>query len=174
MQPPTTTPRPASLAAAATQTETSTSLTALQLRCQNHPDTITDIREPEEFTTLVGDGGCGRACGSLLACGHACLRRCHVEDYPAHRRTRCCQPCDRLHQPCGHVCTKLCHEECGLCTTLVPETLLPCGHVVQGLRCFEAQRAAEVVQCRKMVEVQVRAGGLGQDAAAAELAHAKV
>jgi hypothetical protein len=127
---------------------------APQLRCQNHPDTITDVREPEDFATLAGDGGCGRACSAELPCGHACPRRCHVDD-PQHKHACCFQPCARLHAACGHACAKLCHEPCGDCGVVVPETQLPCDHVARNLRCWLAQRAAEEVRCRETVEVQV-------------------
>lgn len=50
-----------------------------QVRCQRH-GVVTDITHPQQFRTLVGDGGCQLACGLKLPCGHTCPRRCHADD----------------------------------------------------------------------------------------------
>jgi len=43
---------------------------AIPLVCQLHPDTISLIKEPEDFPERVADGGCSRTCTARLGCGH--------------------------------------------------------------------------------------------------------
>lgn len=117
---------------------------AFQLRCHNHPDSVTAIQSPERFEELVGDGGCTRQCEvKLPRCGHRCPRRCHPDD-PAHRDIACPKPCPRLHEPCGHVCRKMCSEECGECLEPIPSVALPCGHTRLHVPCHLAAEPASL------------------------------
>ncbi|KXZ55297.1 hypothetical protein GPECTOR_3g432 [Gonium pectorale] len=123
--------------------------TALQLRCERH-GTISDIRSLRDFEVLAGDGGCNQPCGAILPCGHTCPRRCHTDD-PDHERTRCTEPCDRLHSPCGHPCDKLCGEECGPCARVLSAHQLACGHVAIDVAC--ALVTSGQVNCSQPTEV---------------------
>lgn len=46
----------------------------LELVCQQHADTSTEIASLQDFDTRVSDGGCSRSCGQRLPCGHVCPR----------------------------------------------------------------------------------------------------
>jgi hypothetical protein len=108
---------------------------SLQLVCQKHGN-HTLVSSPEDFVTHVGDGGCQLECGERLPCGHTCHRRCHPDD-PQHRTTKCLEPCARLCTQGLHPCRKLCSQECGDCSVGVNAQQLPCGHVADGVPCFE-------------------------------------
>jgi hypothetical protein len=99
---------------------------ALKLVCRNHPDTSTAVALPADFDA-VSHGGCSRACGQTLPCGHPCGRRCHP--YP-HSAIKCLRPCSRPFRGCSHRCAKACHEPCGLCPAPVAKPL-PCGHTLE-------------------------------------------
>jgi hypothetical protein len=124
---------------------------ALSLCCANHPEEDTSVSSPEDFAALAGDGGCARACGFRLPCGHTCARRCHPDDR-AHAATACRKPCMRG-RACGHPCDAECSAPCPPCPTHVDATL-PCGHVAS-IACWQSGNLGEV---RCIVPVQ-RAGG---------------
>lgn len=41
----------------------------LQVACQNHPETVTIVKHPDDFKG-VPDGGCWLKCMARLGCGH--------------------------------------------------------------------------------------------------------
>ncbi|KAL0766656.1 hypothetical protein CaCOL14_011101 [Colletotrichum acutatum] len=71
------------------------------IRCQQHPDRIALLKEPEDFDAKCPDGGCDEACNAIMSCNiHKCLRRCHrLSD---HSKIRChiriAKHCDRGHR----------------------------------------------------------------------------
>ena len=128
--------------------------TALRLKCAKHPDTFTEITEPEHFDH-VADGGCSRLCNFRLACGHQCNRRCHPDD-PKHIAGFCPQPCSRLRSaddcPYQHPCPLLCGDTCGPCKVPIASVMLPCNHVATNIPCHMAM-SPETISCKVKVEV---------------------
>lgn len=51
---------------------------ALLLRCQRHPEKITEVRCADDFLGLK-DGGCHEKCEERLLCGHYCSLFCHTK-----------------------------------------------------------------------------------------------
>ncbi|CAO3588692.1 unnamed protein product [Absidia cylindrospora] len=100
--------------------------TTLGLKCASH-NVVTQVQWPVDFTE-VKEGGCSRACGTVLDCGHQCPLRCHSYE---HDDVRCMEPCRKMFTECGHRCTRSCSSDCGSCITQV-RLQLPCGHHVQG------------------------------------------
>ncbi|GBF88382.1 hypothetical protein Rsub_01094 [Raphidocelis subcapitata] len=127
----------------------------LQLLCQRHGAAST-VRAPEDFATLVGDGGCQAACGLALPCGHVCPRRCHSDD-PDHVLLRCCKPCTRTCAQGLHACSKLCWQACGKCCQPIAEVALPCGHKAFDVPCHEAAKPESIV-CREPSSVVLPCG----------------
>ncbi|KAJ7332316.1 hypothetical protein JRQ81_014496 [Phrynocephalus forsythii] len=99
---------------------------ALRLSCQNHPETQTEVAQPQDFQK-VPEGGCSRPCEARLGCGHVCPRACHPYD-PAHKEIQCLKPCQKVLCPEGHRCPRSCYKPCGDCQVKVPRTLPRCGH----------------------------------------------
>ncbi|EGG25206.1 NF-X1-type zinc finger-containing protein [Cavenderia fasciculata] len=101
----------------------------LRLRCENHHDTVTIIKQGSDFRN-VPCGGCLQRCDYRLECTHQCPKTCHFDD-PNHTIVTCIQTCERVHQKCGHQCTFHCHiNECSPCTVQV-DRILACGHKVR-------------------------------------------
>ncbi|RZC38054.1 AAA 12, and/or ResIII domain containing protein [Asbolus verrucosus] len=71
--------------------------TELKLRCQIHPQTVTNINRADDFDN-VHLGGCDVKCDSELQCGHRCRLFCH--------------PLDRDHESyqCRNACMRYVHQ----------------------------------------------------------------
>ncbi|KAJ8336972.1 hypothetical protein SKAU_G00381920 [Synaphobranchus kaupii] len=108
---------------------------ALTLRCENHPDTVTEVSGPEDFLKAPL-GGCGLPCEYRLDCGHVCTKSCHPTDTD-HKLFKCKKPCAKTLCQDGHGCPKKCSEECGECQVLVTKTMPKCGHE-QGVACSQS------------------------------------
>ncbi|TRZ20766.1 hypothetical protein HGM15179_006244 [Zosterops borbonicus] len=100
---------------------------SLELCCQNHPETKTQVSTGEDFSR-VPEGGCSRPCEFRLNCGHVCARACHPYD-PEHKDYKCLKPCQKVLCEDGHRCPKSCYERCGKCMVKVEKTIVKCGHV---------------------------------------------
>ncbi|NXU40378.1 ZNFX1 protein, partial [Drymodes brunneopygia] len=99
---------------------------SLELCCQNHPETKTQVSTGEDFNS-VPEGGCTRPCEFRLNCGHVCTRACHPYD-PEHKEYQCLKPCQKVLCADGHHCPKSCYESCGQCMVKVKKTISKCGH----------------------------------------------
>nr|XP_020025521.1 NFX1-type zinc finger-containing protein 1 isoform X2 [Castor canadensis] len=99
---------------------------ALQLCCQNHPDTHTSVSKASDFQK-VPEGGCSLPCEFRLGCGHVCTRACHPYD-SSHKEFQCMKPCQKVICPDGHRCPLVCFQECQPCQVKVPKTIPQCGH----------------------------------------------
>ncbi|NWH86348.1 ZNFX1 protein, partial [Aegithalos caudatus] len=99
---------------------------SLELCCQNHPETKTQVSTGEDFNR-VPEGGCTRPCEFRLDCGHVCTRACHPYD-PEHIDYQCLKPCQKVLCADGHRCPKSCYELCGKCMVKVEKTIAKCGH----------------------------------------------
>ncbi|XP_005057093.1 PREDICTED: NFX1-type zinc finger-containing protein 1 [Ficedula albicollis] len=99
---------------------------SLELCCQNHPETKTQVSTGEDFNR-VPEGGCTRPCEFRLNCGHVCTRACHPYD-PEHKNYRCLKPCQKVLCADGHRCPKPCYARCGECMVKVEKTISKCGH----------------------------------------------
>ncbi|NXP66262.1 ZNFX1 protein, partial [Chloropsis cyanopogon] len=99
---------------------------SLELCCQNHPGTKTQVSTGEDFNR-VPEGGCTRPCEFRLSCGHVCTRACHPYD-PEHKNYQCLKPCQKVLCADGHRCPKACCERCGKCMVKVEKTISWCGH----------------------------------------------
>nr|XP_021188213.2 NFX1-type zinc finger-containing protein 1 isoform X1 [Helicoverpa armigera] len=98
----------------------------LILKCQNHPDQITEISTPEDFSKLPPEGGCFERCNYQYHCGHKCQLYCHGYDRE-HIKTKCTMNCERVICELGHVCPLKCRDDCEPCKVYVLKKL-PCGH----------------------------------------------
>ncbi|NXV10160.1 ZNFX1 protein, partial [Cettia cetti] len=99
---------------------------SLELCCQNHPETKTQVSTGEDFNR-VPEGGCSLPCEFRLSCGHVCARACHPYD-PEHKDYHCLKPCQKVLCADGHRCQKSCYERCGKCVVKVERTIAKCGH----------------------------------------------
>jgi hypothetical protein len=132
---------------------------ALPTVCQIHPNDIVLCKEATDFKKYRPNGGCTRACGARLECGHACPLTCHPTDIN-HVLTskQCVQPCRRIPLECpyNHPCQKLCNENCGPCTTKVDDVKLLCGHLAVSPTCDSVRNNDAVIQlsskCKEVVE----------------------
>lgn len=69
----------------------------------------------------------------------------------------CLEPCPRTKLGCDHVCKKYCGDPCDpRCEELLRDinVVLPCGHVVKNLRCWQYQ-AQDTIRCTVLVEKEV-------------------
>ncbi|KAH3765155.1 nf-x1 finger and helicase domain protein [Pelomyxa schiedti] len=116
----------------------------LPLKCARHPETISKIFSPEEFTSKVYDGGCALVCNARLPCGHTCERRCHP-NMKEHQLQACLKPCIRIpkHCPFQHPCMKLCCDKCDPCNTEVKDAKLPCGHLAT-IKCYQVHNLGQI------------------------------
>ena len=102
---------------------------ALPLACQNHPDTVTMVKWPDDFKKAP-EGGCMKHCDFRLDCGHVCVYKCHPID-PEHEEYTCEKPCTRkckTNGENGHLCQKFCYQSCGVCLAPVTKEIPDCGH----------------------------------------------
>ncbi|NXS38068.1 ZNFX1 protein, partial [Pomatostomus ruficeps] len=120
---------------------------ALELSCQNHPETKTQVSTGEDFNR-VPEGGCSRPCEFRLSCGHVCVRACHPYD-PEHKEYQCLKPCQKVLCAHGHCCPKSCYEPCEKCMVKVEKTISKCGHT-QMVPCHIPEREFECLEpCQK-------------------------
>jgi hypothetical protein len=126
---------------------------SLELMCPRHPDTVMEVRQPEDFEILSFEGGCMEACVARLDCGHSCKARCHSEIM--HAAFRCREPCQRRHHPCNHACQKpTCGEDCGKCMINLDNVQLPCGHTKNCVHCYLTLDTTKIT-CNVQVTKQV-------------------
>ncbi|EKX36930.1 hypothetical protein GUITHDRAFT_116953 [Guillardia theta CCMP2712] len=100
---------------------------AFPIVCQKHPNDIRYCKHPQDFLRLSQDGGCMLPCEARLSCGHVCPRACHPD---GHQGFQCLQPCTKRPKGCQkqHECRKLCFQDCGLCSEIITDVKLHCGH----------------------------------------------
>ncbi|PLB42026.1 putative NF-X1 finger and helicase domain protein [Aspergillus candidus] len=128
----------------------------LDLQCPRHPDSPIAVSEPEHFTQFSPEGGCNLLCGKRLQCGHPCKQKCHSE--LLHQAVYCLETCPRPLKGCTHACPKPCGDPCPKrCPIKVfdAERVLPCGHSMATLPCWQAQDLS-TVKCPMPVKKQVR------------------
>lgn len=118
----------------------------LSLVCQNHPETITKVSNPQDFEK-VPDGGCSELCATQLQCGHVCERRCHGDD--SVHNLQCKKPCLKIICDSGHLCPKKCFEACGKCRTKVKKKLSPCEHEVETFCSVDPASISCPVKCTR-------------------------
>lgn len=84
----------------------------IHLRCQTHPDEISEVALEAEFD-VVEQGGCSRPCGGYFdGCGHPCPFTCHTSE---HIFMNCNHECGRP-LSCGkHTCPRTCSDTCRSC-----------------------------------------------------------
>ncbi|GJJ72232.1 helicase required for RNAi-mediated heterochromatin assembly 1 [Entomortierella parvispora] len=84
----------------------------IQLRCQTHPDEVSEVALEAEFDA-VEQGGCSRPCGGTFdGCGHPCPFPCHTSE---HIFMNCNHECGQT-LSCGkHVCARTCSDQCRPC-----------------------------------------------------------
>lgn len=117
----------------------------LDLRCPRHPDTVISVSQPDHFLQFAPEGGCQAACDRRLACGHACVTRCHAQ--PLHDAVKCLEPCPRPRKDCQHSCRLLCGDTCPeKCLVELADTTLtlPCGHDYKSPICWQALDMASI------------------------------
>ncbi|XP_064468067.1 NFX1-type zinc finger-containing protein 1-like [Ornithodoros turicata] len=120
----------------------------LQLRCPNHPETVTAVKTKDDFAK-VPEGGCGIPCTVRLNCGHSCGMLCHGYDR-FHEAFKCRKSCERkCHN--GHGCKLLCSEDCGKCTVPVLTQFQPCSHSCE-IACHETLSPRCPLPCEKVFE----------------------
>ncbi|XP_001601379.1 NFX1-type zinc finger-containing protein 1 isoform X2 [Nasonia vitripennis] len=102
---------------------------ALELRCQIHPQQITQIKDLQDFQKCP-EGGCSKKCDLPLSCGHICTSVCHILDRE-HKEYSCKQPCT-IKCPNNHLCPLRCYQGCKPCKVKVRRKLR-CGHTMEML-----------------------------------------
>ena len=102
----------------------------LKLRCQNHPNVITEVKTYKDFAN-VPEGGCMKECNTRLPCGHACDRKCHIYDKD-HTEYKCMKTCTRECEY-SHQCVNQCYRcpPCPPCYAIVDKEMPVCGHIQQ-------------------------------------------
>lgn len=127
--------------------------------CQLHPDDTVLCQEATDFNTHRPNGGCTRACGARLECGHSCPLTCHPTDINhVITHAKCIKPCKRVPKECqhNHPCKKLCNEDCGACLTEVEDVVLLCGHVAFAPTCHSVRNGDAIrelsAECREIVQ----------------------
>lgn len=127
--------------------------------CQIHPKDVVICREVDDFKKYRPNGGCTRACGARLECGHTCPLTCHPTDIKhvlTHKQ--CVKPCRRIPTECklNHLCQKMCNEECGDCDAIVEDTQLPCGHIARNPTCHSVRNQDAIIRlsskCKEIVQ----------------------
>mmetsp|Transcript_39334 Transcript_39334/g.60124 ORF Transcript_39334/g.60124 Transcript_39334/m.60124 type:complete len:222 (-) Transcript_39334:1723-2388(-) len=107
----------------------------LEVKCETH-QTTTSVVKAEDFMNKAPEGGCSKACGLRMECGHQCQSNCHPlikteSDPSGHEKIKCFSKCVKP-MACGHDCSFKCHE-CKIkhkpCQTRVTK-VLPCGHSI--------------------------------------------
>lgn len=124
----------------------------LEIYCQNHTEYRTLVAKKEDFSK-VPDGGCNRACGNRLPCGHACPSICHIIDKEHKNIYRnCSKTCDKIACENQHRCPKKCHdgEECGKCMASMEKVRPQCGHSVRVLCSTNPSEAYCHSRCERM------------------------
>ena len=125
--------------------------TALDLECPRHPSSLIKVSTPDDFPKSSPEGGCHLRCVQRLACGHACIQKCHSE--LLHNAVLCLEPCPRPFQGCNHSCPKRCGEKCPeKCMVIIflKDRRLKCGHRMQKLPCWQNQDIS-TVRCSVLV-----------------------
>lgn len=126
--------------------------TSLELQCPRHPDTAIMVSKPDDFVRFSPEGGCNQRCLNRLPCGHACVQKCH--SVMVHNAVHCLEPCQRPQKGCSHPCPKRCGDPCPiLCNVSVyqADRVLPCGHSMPTLPCWQAQDLG-TVRCKTKVK----------------------
>lgn len=116
---------------------------SLVLKCQNHPDEETAVKQATDFEKCP-NGGCTKQCQKVLSCSHKCNRLCHLDD-PKHTNLMCKEKCLKKCEN-NHNCKKLCMEECGECTEIVERTHPDCHHTVK-MKCYESVKNKSEYKC---------------------------
>ncbi|KAL4911007.1 AAA domain-containing protein [Aspergillus multicolor] len=128
---------------------------ALELTCPRHPETPIMVSEPEHFVQHSPEGGCSLQCGKRLQCGHPCKQKCHSQIL--HAAVHCPDQCQRPRKGCAHPCPKPCGDPCPE-RCIVPmfdaDRVLPCGHSMPNLPCWQAQDLS-LVNCPTLVEREI-------------------
>ncbi|XP_038210049.1 NFX1-type zinc finger-containing protein 1-like [Zerene cesonia] len=128
--------------------------TTLELRCESHPDNITQIESHTDFEK-VPEGGCMLKCNSNLPCSHACKLICHAYDRN-HEQIQCTENCERILCDLQHVCPLRCTQECKPCNVEIEKTF-PCGHT-NTVPCHINPNTDKVL-CHKIVTVTLPSCG---------------
>lgn len=126
--------------------------THLELCCPRHPETPLQVTSPDDFSSVSPEAGCDLLCGNRLPCGHSCINKCHSDGL--HKAVYCTKPCNRVQKGCDHNCQYECGRACDeKCNTNVAniDVVLPCGHHVDNLPCWQYQDP-EKAKCCVMVE----------------------
>lgn len=106
---------------------------ALDLCCQNHPDTVFRASKASDFAKAP-EGGCTRLCQFRLSCGHVCALMCHPYDRE-HTQYQCRKACQKELCELGHPCPRKCYQECQECRVRVDKEMPNCGHI-QKIPCY--------------------------------------
>lgn len=124
----------------------------LELCCPRHPDTPMLVQNPTDFARLSPEAGCDLLCEKQLACGHACIAKCHSD--MLHGAVYCMKPCTRIKDGCEHLCPKPCGDACDLlCNFPIVDVdvMLRCGHTKTHMPCHEYQKPATII-CQEPVK----------------------
>lgn len=86
---------------------------------------------------------CSERCGSALACGHTCSRRCYkcrkIEENGSRAidHGTCNRPCGRKYTTCAHTDSKPCHGK-AQCSPCLNSCQVRCSHSACNRECFES------------------------------------
>ena len=123
----------------------------VQVQCQRHPSTLTDVSTALDFRSRCMDGGCSLPCEARLSCGHCCPKQCHPDDREhTIARYLCPKPCVRRCAAEGHTCDGICGqhaERCPPCAAPVIRLFEMCGHECKQ-QCCDPEECTEVITHR--------------------------
>ncbi|XP_038052094.1 NFX1-type zinc finger-containing protein 1-like [Patiria miniata] len=122
--------------------------TSLPLKCQNHPDKISQVATAKDFKEQAPCGGCDKSCEYRLPCGHVCRLSCHPYD-PQHQNYQCQKPCTKSCSRVEHSCPLKCHESCKPCQEEVEKLMPDCGHEIR-VSCFQFETISCPEPCEKL------------------------
>ena len=115
----------------------------LKLKCSKHGNVV-GVKQGEDFKNTPF-GGCGKACGEILGCGHRCRLLCHGYDinhtkYVCEEKCpeRCPQghPCFSRHCHYGNTCPPCKAEAIKQCLKCGEEVETTCGSLLENLECM--------------------------------------
>ncbi|XP_068247242.1 NFX1-type zinc finger-containing protein 1-like [Palaemon carinicauda] len=100
---------------------------SLAIKCENHPDVVSQVSSDKDILLKHPEGGCRKPCSvPLPKCGHRCPKTCHILD-SEHVEVRCPLPCPLVTCERKHPCPQKCWEKCNPCIVPVLKTFT-CGH----------------------------------------------
>lgn len=131
---------------------------ALEIYCQNHPNTKTSVQSIEDFKKSP-EGGCLKKCSFVCVNGHSCKSFCHIID-AKHIGLKKCLVLIKTKANCGHTVEIECafsrdeqalHKKC----KMPCKEPLKCGHLCS-IKCGECKHKLQIFKKERLSELSIR------------------